>query len=384
MEFASRNLEEDTLPPRPEGVFDGDLPPLPTYSKIMATILDEANKKLDQRRIEKDQRYEGLVDELSVHLEKIQSLQTNLVKKLEGLERQDSTKITSESYHIGFDSSSVTKAKPVKKAKEDMKLELLNPNYVLDKVDPDTDTKAMADFQGDSDETVRASPAAKKFAQIKTSDYRASLEYISSNPEILQESETDGLLIEAFYAISDQSDDVRAWQCVHQALLLQYCRMLGRDGVSLFFKRITTPGHQARQLFEKEVAERFQQIQKIASQDAKQQPATEGARGVEQIQLHPVERNTSIHIQVPPAESEDNVARKARTIFEGFAPEMRAALESGVLDEVNKVLGKMDIPEAENLVTLLGDVNPSRIHPAEMATILTNCSLVSPLYRLVV
>lgn len=278
----------------------------------------------------------------------------------------------------------MTKAKLAKEAKEDVELELLNPNYVSDKVDPVTDTKTTADFQGESDKTVRASPAAKKFAQIKTSDYRASLEYISSNPEILQESETDGLLVEAFYAISDQRDDVRAWQCVHQALLLQYCRMLGRDGVSIFFKRITTPGYQARQLFEKEVAEKFQQIQKIASQYAEQQPAVEGTRSVEQIQLHPVERNTSIHIRVPPADSEDNVARRGRTIFEGFAPEMKAALESGLLDEVNKVLGKMDIPEAENLVSLLGDVNPSRIPSAEMATILTNCSLVSRLYRLVV
>lgn len=40
MELASRSSEEDNPPPRPEGVFDTDLP-LPSYSKMMAGILDE-------------------------------------------------------------------------------------------------------------------------------------------------------------------------------------------------------------------------------------------------------------------------------------------------------------------------------------------------------
>ena len=39
MELAPRNSEEDTPLPLPEGVFDGDSPPLPTYSKMMARVL---------------------------------------------------------------------------------------------------------------------------------------------------------------------------------------------------------------------------------------------------------------------------------------------------------------------------------------------------------
>jgi cell division cycle protein 37 len=342
-------------------VFEVDSPPLPTYSKMIATILDEANRKLEDRHIEKDRRYEALIEELGTQLRKLQDLQTDLVKKLDKLEGQDSMKITSESYHVGFDSSCVNKTKQVEKPKENTRLELLNPNYNSDKANSDTSTKAIADSLEDGDERVRVSPAAKKFAHIKATDYHASYEYISSHREILRESETDGLLIEAYHAILNQSDDARAWQCVHQALLLQCCRMLGRDGVALFFKRIATPGHQARELFEKDVAEKFQQIREMARRDAKQRSAAGGGGAVEQIQLHPVEENMSIRIQVPPAESEDKEVRKARAIFEGFAPEMRAALESGSLDEVNKVLGTMDVPEAENLVGLLGDVSPFRV-----------------------
>ena len=46
---------------------------------------------------------------------------------------------------------------------------------------------------------------------------------------------------------------------------------------------------------------------------------------------------------------------RARQIFEAFPPGMQRALESGSLDEVNKVLGKMSVDEAEEVVGLLGE-----------------------------
>ncbi|CRK26327.1 hypothetical protein BN1708_018227, partial [Verticillium longisporum] len=97
------------------------------------------------------------------------------------------------------------------------------------------------------DEEIEASPAAQLFAQIRANDYAASLSFLSKHPEILTERETDGLLVMAFDAALERKDD---WsrQCVHQALLLQYCRALGKDGVAMFFKRITTKGHQAQEV----------------------------------------------------------------------------------------------------------------------------------------
>jgi cell division cycle protein 37 len=350
MELAPRNSEEDTPPPPPEGVFDGDSPPLPTYSKMMARLFDEVNKSLDERRVEKDQRYEAFVEELGVHLQKIQDLQTDLAKNLDELDKP-SSKITSESYHVGFDSSHVSKTKPDEKPTENTKPELLNPAYNSKQASSDATTNAVDDIRGDDDKTPRISPASKKFSQIKESDYRASHDFISSNPAILHESETDALLVEAYNALLDHNDEARAQQCVHQAVLLKFCRLLGQrgDGVALFFKRILIVGHPAREMFEKDVAETFQQIQGMAKRDAEKQ---------QRIQLHPAGQNTASQIQVPPADSADEEVKKARTIFEGFGPEMRAALESGELDEVNKVLGGMDAGEAESLVGFLRKVIP--------------------------
>lgn len=83
--------------------------------------------------------------------------------------------------------------------------------------------------------------------------------------------------------------------------------------------------------------------------------------GVEQIQLHAVDPNTTINIRVPlPIDesnpdslSDDN--KIARTIFETFPPGLQRALESGKLDEVNKVLAKMSVDEAEQVVEQLGN-----------------------------
>ncbi|KAH6853785.1 Cdc37 N terminal kinase binding-domain-containing protein [Chaetomium sp. MPI-CAGE-AT-0009] len=354
MELASTKPEEDNPPPRPEGVFDS--PPLPTYSKMLAGLLDEVNKTLDERGIEKDQRYEAFTQELNVHFQKIQGLQEELIKKLDELEQHDSKKITSEGYHVGFDSSYVSKAKPGETSQQKTKMELLNPNYNPDETKLDARKGAATDNTGDTSselEKIRASPTAKIFAQIPASDHHASRDYLYSHPEIFQKkSESDGLLLEAYYAMLDHNDEKRARQYVHQAVLLEYCHLLGgRDGVALFFKRVTTPGHQMRELFEKHVAEKFQTTRSMAKRDAKQRDDSEG---VEQVQLyHPAGEDSSIPIRVPPAGSEDEEARKARAIFEQFPPAMRAALESESLEEVNKVLGEMAVSEAEKTASLL-------------------------------
>ena len=47
--------------------------------------------------------------------------------------------------------------------------------------------------------------------------------------------------------------------------------------------------------------------------------------------------------------------QQARIIFERFPPGLQRALESGKLDKVNEVLGKMSVSEAEEVVEQLGE-----------------------------
>lgn len=351
--------EDDQPPPRPDGVHGAE-EKLPTYSKMMATLLDQVNRAMEEKKVTQEERYGAMVAEIEEHLKKVTDLQKDLFKKLAELEKEEGSKITSESIHTGFDSSHVNKSKAAEGGNpDDSKVELLNPSFNAPSsaTEAGSSSKAPAAADGDDDdEEVDASPAAKQFAKIKIGDYGASMDFLGKHPEILTEKETDGLLMLAFDAQLDNKDDY-ARQCVHQALLLQYCRALGRDGVALFFKRIMTKGHQAQDVFFKDVQDTYHKIKARAAEINKQRAAAgaEGAEGVEQIQLHAVEPGTVISIKIPAADSAEPDEQEARKIFEGFHPEMKKALETGSLDEVNKVLGNMKIDEAEELVGKFGE-----------------------------
>lgn len=347
------NPEDDKPPPRPEGVHANVEQP-PSYTKMMATLLDQVNKELDEKKPEN--RYNAMIEEIGTHLKQVQDLQQELLKKLAELEKEEGRKITSENLHTGFDSSQINKSNASTsgtKAADNTKVELLNPGSALSKPN-DSDTTVAAD--GDDDDEVEASPDARKFANIKINNLRESNAFLGLHPHILTEKETDGLLIMAFDAQLDGKEDF-ARQCVHQALLIQYCRVLGKDGVAVFFKCITTKGHKAQEVFYSDVQERYYKIKnRVAEINAQREAEGESGGGVEQIQLHAVEPGTEIKIKIPPKDSEDEGEKRGREIFDGFSPEMQKALESGSLDKVNEVLGKMNVTEAEDIVGLLSEV----------------------------
>jgi len=100
----------------------------------------------------------------------------------------------------------------------------------------------------DSDDEVEVTEVALEFSRIKGID--ASLTYISKHPYLSTQKYSDQIMAQAFKAQMDD-DEAYANNCVHQALILQYCAQLGKDGVGLFFHRIRDPGHAAQDLPER-------------------------------------------------------------------------------------------------------------------------------------
>ena len=363
------SLGEDQPPMPPEGVHTKE--EQPSYSKMMGALVDQVKTEVERSKSREGlPRYEAYIKEVSGHQKKVQGLQKDLLVELNKLEKEEGSKITSESIHTGFDSSHVAKAAPptataaAKKTTKSSEPELLNPSArslegaQTPGSEADVEDGSLDPAPGeDNDDDLEASPLAKQFGKIKHGDYAASLQFIGKHPEVLNEKETDGLLVEAFNAQSNaknKKDEEYARQCVHQALLLQYCRQLGRDGVGLFFKRIQTPNHQARKLFLDDVNTTYARIRTRTAELAKQRDE-EGDK--EQIQLHAVDPGTSINIVTPPPfdQCQTNDERASRQIFESFPPGLQRALESGSLDKVNEVLGKMSVDEAEQVVEQLGN-----------------------------
>ena len=114
--------------------------------------------------------------------------------------------------------------------------------------------------------------------------------------------------------------------------------------------RVTTQGHQAQKVFLDDVNNTYQRM-KTRTAELSKERQTE----VETIQLQAVEPGTEIHFNVPQPDSEEEIEQQARAVFETFPPGLQRALESGSLDRVNEVLGKMSIEEAEEIVGQLGE-----------------------------
>lgn len=364
------NPSEDQAPPPPEGVYTHEKEQ-PKYSQMMGALVDQVKKEMKDPS--SDKLFQEYITGVQGHKDKVQGLQKQLHERLAELEKEESSKITSDGLHMGFDTSHVAKAQEEKgkasEAKGTESVELLNPNAPPQEV---SQKPGADDDDAEDMESVRASELGRRFAKIPRDDYRALLQFISENPTIVAEKETDGLLVEGFNAQMEGKEDF-ARQCVHQGLLLQYCRSLGRDGIGLFFKRyvtliyldtifenypliptssITTKDHQAGTLFRNDVNETYNKIKTRAAELAKggNDPA-----GVEQIQLHAVDPNTKITINIPAEQSNEPVEIEARKIYESFPADLRTALASESLDEVNKVLGKMRVEEAEDVVEKLGN-----------------------------
>ncbi|EED14943.1 Hsp90 co-chaperone Cdc37 [Talaromyces stipitatus ATCC 10500] len=345
---------KDQPPAPPAGVYTHEKEQ-PKYSQMMSSLVDQVKKEVTESKAENT--FRAYITGVQGHKDKVLGLQQELLKKLAELEKEEKSKITSDSIHTGFDSSYIAKSDSKAKGKTpatETKVELLN-SPSIGKVDGTLSSGAESDAEDDDDEEadIKVSDLAKKFAKIPMTDYKAMLQFISANPEIVAERETDGLLVEAFNnQMEGKSDYARI--CVHHGLLLQYCRSLGRDGISLFFKRITTKDHQAATLFRNDVNETYNKIKTRAAELAKNKSPENDPAGVEQIQLHAVDPNTQINISIPPADSSNPEEIEARKIFESFPPNLQRALESASLDEVNRVLGKMSVEEAEEIVEKLG------------------------------
>lgn len=215
--------------------------PQPTYTQMMASLVDQVKKEVDES--DEQDRWKSFISTLQSHHEKLTKLQAGAAAEQAKLEKEEISKITSESIHDGFNSGFVNKASsPVDKKTTNKvtSVEQINPN-VKSQSEQSGDivssgVEADVEDESEVDGSIKPSLIGYEFAKIRIGDYRRCLEFISENPDVVSEKEENGLLIEAFNSqLAGKSE--YAQQCVHQALLLQYCRQLGRDGVALFFKR---------------------------------------------------------------------------------------------------------------------------------------------------
>jgi len=126
-------------------------------------------------------------------------------------------------------------------------------------------------------------------------------------------------------------------------------------------------GQKALNLFTSDVDATYQRMEQRVQQMAAEGRSGGGGEGTEQIQLV-AEGDAQISFNVPEGPPPDEIRLEGEgtedmdpvevrkflvrqwSIFEGFQPEVQAALREESLEAVNKVLGSMSVDDAERLV----------------------------------
>ncbi|KAK9247528.1 Cdc37 N terminal kinase binding-domain-containing protein [Lipomyces tetrasporus] len=242
--------------------------PGPTFSDMMKSLVDQVEPEASQS---KDGSYrEALISKFEAHYKRLSELQNACVKKLTDLQNEEAKHITSDDIHIGFDSTRVSKAKSPEpsvstshkgKGKQVKEIEVLNsPSASSSEKKPSEEPDAEQETSGgDEDEEYKTSPIAQEFAAIKMGDYQKCLDFIGKHPNVVSEEEADGILFDAF-GKEMAGNHAAAKRHVHNALLLQYCARLGKDGVTMFFRKIMTPGHPSLGAFMQDVEYTYSHI----------------------------------------------------------------------------------------------------------------------------
>ncbi|KAF9046336.1 hsp90-like protein [Panaeolus papilionaceus] len=281
--------------------------------------------------------------------------------------------ITMDDLHDGFESKYVppppapaplVKGKGKEKENEKIKekattIEVLNPKSSSSIAQPATSTN---DDDEEEDELPQMTPNLLAFSKLPLYDYEKSFEFIQHHRDVYVPGASDALLVAAFTA-EGEGKHKYAKQCVCQSLLIQYCEKLGKDGVGIFFKKMVNGEKRALKVFQDDVDNTYQHI--VNRVKASQEEAQSGR---EQIQLVPENPEQTISFNVPDGPPPEELVlegpgtegldieevRKALQfrwdVFQGFSPELQAALKDGGLDGVNKVLGEMSVDEAEGIV----------------------------------
>lgn len=111
----------------------------------------------------------------------------------------------------------------------------------------------------------------------------------------------------------------------------------------------SAPNQQPRRLFEDDVNKTYTRIKtrcaEINAEKKEQQ--------VETIQLQQMQEGSKLTVRIPDVNNEEE--KQAVEVYECLPPNFKTALQTGELDEINKVLAEMKVEDAEVVLKVASD-----------------------------
>ncbi|KAJ3140836.1 hsp90 co-chaperone Cdc37 [Physocladia obscura] len=221
---------------------------------------------------------------------------------------------------------------------------------------PTVVTDSNNDDEGDDedDRVTITDPNVRTFAALTSAE--ASYKFISTHSYILAEKYHDQILAAAFDSAM-KGDFAQTKICVHQSLLLQYCKLLGKDGVRLFFDRLAQhPAHKARDAFIKDVEDTFARIRARVAVLKKQEAEEADAEKKEGEKRAAAALQEDGTYKLPVSDNADEEEVKRAQVFSQLPTKLQRALLTQDVDEINEFLSASSKEDTEKYIELASSV----------------------------
>jgi len=141
-----------------------------------------------------------------------------------------------------------------------------------------------------------------------------------------------------------------ARSCVQQSLIIQYCKSLGSDGISLFFQRMITGFEKAQKMFMEDVDNTYNHIVgRVKILKAKREAEEAEEKRQIEARLKIAEQPDGTYIWPMDENPSEEEKKKAET-FATFTPDIQKALLTMDPDDINAILAKMTKEEGQELI----------------------------------
>lgn len=257
--------------------------------------------------------------------------------EIDRLEKESSQKLTADQMIVGFDKTAVAPKKQF--------IETIHTPSSHDVKSSEVVKEISSHIDEDEDRITY--PPALEFSALDHID--ASFAYLGKHPELANQNYSDQVLAEAFRK-EMTGEKLCAQKCVHQALLLQYCGLLGKDGISLFFARMRTHDHKGQAMFLQDVDDTYSRISNRVAEILGEEEKREKEENERKISRLEALKQPDGTICFPILE-ESTQEEQARALF--FNQLDRSFQEALLLEDVDKInvhLAQMSKEDAELLV----------------------------------
>ncbi|KAI9326708.1 hypothetical protein BDR26DRAFT_940979 [Obelidium mucronatum] len=213
--------------------------------------------------------------------------------------------------------------------------------------------RLQGEEEEEQDEVYISDPKVDTFSKL--TNLEASYKFIQQNSYILAEKYHDQILAEAFN-LAMKGEFKRCQECVHQSLLLQYCKLLGKDGVMLFFQRLTSGNHKAKDAFMKDVLDTYKRISdrvKVLKTQEREEEEREKREG-EARAAAALQEDGSYKLPVTAESTEEDIKRAE--VFDQLPVPLQRALLTQDVDEINGFLSSSSKEDTEKYITLATSV----------------------------